>query len=222
MIQRNSPGYDEITEGMERVERTGKEQKQGRAVKGFVASAFAVLLFLLASAPAAAAKPCWREVVDDWYNGRIDKVYPIKCYRDAMDKLGDDAKIYSTLEEDLNRALSAVLSRRGGNGDGGNRSVGPRSGNTRVPPGAKGRDIPERTAEPRKAAPLPGREEPQGFFGQVLGALGPNNADSVPLPLIFLAGLALLLMAAGGAGFVGRRIQARRAPVAPPPEQPRD
>ena len=39
-----------------------------------------------------------------------------------------------------------------------------------------------------------------------------DSASSVPIPLLILAGLALLLIAAGTAGYVIRRLQARRLP----------
>jgi hypothetical protein len=71
---------------------------------------------------------------------------------------------------------------------------------------------------PASALPsLPGRQKPKGFFSRLLGAIGPNNADSIPLPLIFLAGLALVLTAAGAAGMITRHVQARRAGSGPPP-----
>lgn len=176
---------------------------------------------LVAAGPAAAAKPCWRNLIDDWYDGRIDKVYPADCYREAMKHAGEDVKTYSSLPADLTRALQSAI--RTGNG------------NPVVPAGGKGRHVTRKTqvrTKPkagkqgpkatkttrtgrtkRNALPtvLPGRQKPKGFFGRVLDAVGPNNADSIPLPLIFLAGLALVLTAAGAAGMVTRRVQARRA-----------
>jgi len=56
-----------------------------------------------------------------------------------------------------------------------------------------------------------------GPLGDVLGA-GTDTADSVPLPLLILGGLATLLMAAGGAGLLSRKLQARRAGGIEPPE----
>ena len=47
----------------------------------------------------------------------------------------------------------------------------------------------------------------------VAGApLDTDSASSIPIPLLILAGLALLLVAGGSAGYVIRRIQARRVP----------
>ena len=42
--------------------------------------------------------------------------------------------------------------------------------------------------------------------------LGPSDAASVPLPLLILAGVAFLLLAAAGGSFVNRRLQERRLP----------
>ncbi|HEX9350175.1 MAG TPA: hypothetical protein VF877_02760 [Gaiellaceae bacterium] len=48
------------------------------------------------------------------------------------------------------------------------------------------------------------------LFTEAFNKVGPRNADSIPLPLIILAGLALILITAGGAGLVSRRLRARK------------
>ena len=53
-------------------------------------------------------------------------------------------------------------------------------------------------------------DPPRKLFTEGFNKIGPRNADSIPLPLIILAGLALLLIAAGGAGLVSRRLRARK------------
>ena len=78
-----------------------------------------------------------------------------------------------------------------------------------------------------KAAPVVfsknGGEPPKGLVSRLIDKIGPSNADSVPLPLLVLAGIAFLLLAAAAASFVARRIQARRVMPAPAPaEGPRD
>jgi hypothetical protein len=55
-----------------------------------------------------------------------------------------------------------------------------------------------------------------GPIGSVLDS-GTGDSSSVPLPLVILGILAALLMAAGGAGLLARKLQARRAG---PPEPP--
>jgi hypothetical protein len=57
----------------------------------------------------------------------------------------------------------------------------------------------------------------------VFGAGKSKHADSVPIPLIILGAVALLLMAAGAAGFLARRTRTRRlqlaSAAAKPPHQ---
>jgi hypothetical protein len=67
--------------------------------------------------------------------------------------------------------------------------------------------------KPKSAAPQGRDTRGRGPAGQLVAALGPKDATSIPIPLIVLAGIALLLLAAGGAGLVARRAQARRVPV---------
>src|ERR671924_350462 len=79
----------------------------------------------------------------------------------------------------------------------------------------------------RNAAPVifsnDPKEPPKGLISRLIDKIGPSNADSVPLPLLVLAGIAFLLLAAAGGSFVARRIQARRVMPAPAPaEGPRD
>jgi hypothetical protein len=54
-------------------------------------------------------------------------------------------------------------------------------------------------------------EPGDGLFRQAFTKTNPRNADSMPLPLLILSGLALLLVAGGAAGLVSRRLRARRA-----------
>jgi hypothetical protein len=151
----------------------------------------AALLFALPTTPAAAkTKPCWQRLVDDWWDGRIDNVYPIKCYRAAIRNLPEDAKGYSDAPEDIRRALLAALRDMRGGGGG--------------------------TAGPGEVPPIPADTEPVaesssgGFFRELLGRLGPKNADSIPIPLLVLAGIAFLLLGAATASYLARWIQARR------------
>lgn len=62
-----------------------------------------------AAAPAAAAKPCWQELIDDWYDGHIDKTYPTHCYKEAIDHLPTDVEEYGSAQADIQRALAAAI-----------------------------------------------------------------------------------------------------------------
>jgi hypothetical protein len=177
-----------------------------RSVPIVLCAAVAACVAVLGVAvPAAnAAKPCWRQLIDDWYDGRIDRTYPASCYREAQRHIPTDASTYSSLPEDLDRALAVVLA--GG---------GPVDPDTPVPAGSGGR---------RSVAPK--ADDPQALAGgddktSPLDKLAPANADSIPIPLLVLAGLALLLLAAAATSYGARWVQGRRAPMAAGPNDPR-
>ena len=162
------------------------------------AAAVACVAVLGVTVPAAnAAKPCWRQLIDDWYDGRIDKTYPASCYREAQKHVPTDAATYSSLPDDLDRALQGVIA--GG---------GPVDPDTPVPAGGSGRRIAQSGGDGTSQT-LPGSDDKTSL----LDKLAPANADSIPIPLLVLAGLALLLLAAAAASFIARWVQARRAPL---------
>jgi hypothetical protein len=56
----------------------------------------------------AAAASCGNAVMADWHdNGRIDRVYAPRCYREAIDALPEDVLVYSSAQTDITRALQA-------------------------------------------------------------------------------------------------------------------
>ena len=158
---------------------------------------------------AMAAKPCWKQIIDDWYNNeRIDGSYSQKCYDEAEKNLPQDLRDYSDLPAEIARARQRDL--RGqpldpGKGTRVVQSVGPTA--------TSGGDD-DNTGG--KTADEGGGKTPGGPIDDLLEAAGPSSADSPPIPLLVLAGLALLLVAAGGAGLLNRRLQARRARTGPP------
>ena len=164
-------------------------------------------LALLASAGPAAAKSCGAKVIDDWFDGRIDGTYPLHCYDDAIEQLPRDVRDYSSAKEDIERALQARL-----RGDTTPPNSKPGTATTPttttddgtdttqvVPPGDDDSSGPTRGDDPEAIPP---------------GTPTGENASSIPLPLLLLAGLALLLVLGGAAGYIVRRVQARR--VTPP------
>jgi hypothetical protein len=167
-----------------------------------------ILLALTVAGPAAGAPTCAKRVIDDWYdNGRVDGTYAVHCYDDAIDDLPRDVRDYSSAKDDIQRALQARL---------------------------RGEDAPPATNDPSPDEPvgnnddndgdgIPNQEDPTPGApnggdpgeGEVIGSeVDTAASDSVPVPLLVLAGLALLLVAAGSAGYLVRRLQARR--VTPP------
>ena len=169
---------------------------------------------LAVASPAGAASSCGRAVIDDWYdNGRVDGTYALHCYDDAIDTLPRDVRDYSSAKDDIQRALQARK-----------RGEAAPPATTDPTPGDETQHLgrPEAPAAPSGGSGTPGGRDTERAAGptddacnsEAGGAIDAesDSASSVPIPLLILAGLALLLVAAGCAGYVVRRIQARRLP----------
>jgi hypothetical protein len=157
-----------------------------------------VLLFAVVS-PASAAPACWKTLINDWYDGRIDNVYPVDCYQQALKHLPEDVQTYSSARDDIRAALaSRLVTKRNGKG-------------TAVVPAGPGKN----DGGPKSGGGTKGRDGGGGPVQKVADTVGPKDATSFPIPLMVLGGVALLLLAAGTAGFAARRVQARRVIVQP-------
>lgn len=163
-----------------------------------LAFAAAGLLMLGLPGTAAAKTPCWKQVLNDWSNGRTIGVYPLHCYRDAIRNLPEDLRDYSAAAEDIQAALQAQIAKRT------NRSIQSAGG----PTGQSGSTT--KNAEATKAGP------PRSAYRRAIDNLGTSNADSLPIPLLVLGSLGgfLLLLAAAMTGT--KRIRALRARRGPP------
>jgi hypothetical protein len=180
-----------------------------------VAAVLACVAASVTAPVAAAAQPCWKRLVNDWYDGRIDKTYPVHCYREAIKNLPRDVDEYSSARDDIQRALQAAIRDKGNDvrendpvppendNDNDNGSGGGAGGGKEKPPPSN----PSVTPEEPASQPIP---DEGGALGEAIKTFRPETADSVPLPLIVLAGLAGLLLAGAGASYVARRLQARR------------
>ncbi|MCW2964336.1 MAG: hypothetical protein JWO17_1588 [Actinomycetia bacterium] len=171
-------------------------------IKVSVCAALASVALLCAVAqPARAASagttPCWKVLLNDWYDGRIDGSYARHCYTDALKHLPADVSTYSSAHDDILRALQSAIAKQAKGG----KKVGPNA--VIAPPvgGKKGGG-----SGPDAITPPPGRKPGPGLVDK----LNPSSPSSLPVPLLILGGLALLLVAAGAAGLVAKRIQARR------------
>jgi hypothetical protein len=174
------------------------------------------VLGAVAGAPAASAAPaataratsqCWLQVVNDWLaHGSVTHYYAIPCYAQAIQHLSayPDIKQYSSAIDDIHRAqLIAIHEERGGggpNGGGGSNDLG-------GPPlgGAGGGNGP--------TGGISGAHK--GILSRLAAEIGPGNAQSIPLPLLVLGGLALLLLLTAAVTWFARRMQARRVTPAP-------
>ena len=155
------------------------------AVSVIVAAVLGVVALSVGASVAAAKSPCARQILNEWADNRqISTTYPLHCYREAIASVPEDLRVYTDIEEDILAARQAAA-----------------RGDLRTP---QVRTKPSEDAR---------RQDPDsGLFTQGFDKLGPNNADSMPLPLIILGGLALLMVAAGAAGLVSRHLRTRRAP----------
>ncbi len=169
------------------------------------------LTALLTVGPAAAAESCGKKVVDDWYaDGRVDGTYPPHCYDDAIEILPRDIKEYSSAPDDIERALQNRLNDKPAPPATTDPSPGGGETPTPTPPVTS---PPTSTIDDEGDDESPGDSPPSGTNGPEVGPpLDTADADAVPIPLLVLGGLALLLVAAGSAGYLTRRLQARRMP----------
>jgi len=150
--------------------------------------------------PAAAATPCWKALLNDWYDGRIDNTYPIHCYSDALKHLPADVQTYSSAHDDILRALQnakSELKRKG-------TKITP---DTLVPPAAKPPTKRTTTGSQTTTTQPPGRKPPGGGLPSAVDKVNHSSPSSGPLPLLVLGALVLLLSAAGGIGLLAKRRQ---------------
>jgi hypothetical protein len=167
-----------------------------------------VLVALLAglvggtAAPAQAkGKACWERVIDDWLNGKPLNKYSPKCLQAALKNVPEDLRDYSDITDVISAALQNKL--RGGGG-------GANSGTTSGSGSSSGSGNESGDNTPRKLQNAPDRS----YYRRAIDNLGTTSADSLPIPLLVLAGLgtALLLTAAGLAA--RKRLKARARPPA--------
>jgi hypothetical protein len=132
------------------------------------------------------ATPCGDKVLADWFdNGRIDRLYDLHCYEDAIDAIPNDLRDYANAEEIISRALQAAVS---GELDAGGPDPSPGNGGPTSPGGSGG---------------SPGSGSGDGSSASP--DVDTTGLSSVPIPLIILAAMSLALLAAGGVGYLRRR-----------------
>ena len=155
------------------------------AVSVLVAAVLGVVALSVGASVAAAKSACARQILNEWADNRqISTTYPLHCYREAIAAVPEDLRVYTDIEEDIMAARQQA---------------------------ARGVRTLQNRTQPSQSDSQ--RDPDAGLFTQGFDKLGPNNADSMPLPLIILAGLALLLVAAGAVGLVTRRFRAGRIPA---------
>jgi hypothetical protein len=184
--------------------------------KGLLAATLVALALRAGAAgPAAAAGPCWKTLLNDWYDGRIDHTYPISCYDAALKHLPPDVQQYSSARDDIERALLDAKARdhSAGRAETPSTLVPAQTRATTRLPATSGRTTTSgveavSVTYPATTTPLPGNR-PANAIARLADRLNPASPTSLPVPLIVLAGLAVVLVAAGGVGVLVRRSQGR-------------
>ena len=175
------------------------------ATAALLVAFLAGVLAAATASPAAAATPCWKRVINQWLNNQpINTHYKPQCYQQALKHVPEDLRDYSDITDAISIALQAAL--RGGNGS------GTQSGGTQPSGGSPSGEGNKQNADgkPRRLQNVPDRS----YYRRAIDNLGTTSADSLPIPLLVLAGLgtALLLSAAGLAA--RKRLKARPRPPA--------
>lgn len=184
--------------------------------------AFACLAIVAASltaalpASASSTHACAQRVIRDWYDGgRVDGVYPLRCYRAAITALPEDVLQYSDARNEIERALAYAAQ---GERDRAENRVepAPPKAATKEHPAVERAELATRPA-PRPAATRPkspaapaAEAEPRAFDDPVQLAarddLRVADARGLPYPIVVLATLATLLLATAAAA----RLMTRR------------
>jgi len=171
----------------------------------------AAAIFLVGAAPAAAGGACWQNVINDWAdNSRVDGRYEIHCYQEALRRLPEDMRAYSTAPDDIARAMREEMRRQQEESAPDSESEGeaapPTSGGGGGTPAKPKKEKEQEDGALPYAGDLPESESgSDGAFAQALDEIGPSNASSFPLPLLILGGITGLLLLAGGLGYLVKR-----------------
>lgn len=137
---------------------------------------------------------CWKLLLNEWYGGAITTIYPLHCYRQAIDHLPADIAVYSSAKDDIQAAELAAT--RG-------KAAPPEK--TKLPPSITTAGGTLDQNPPKKKHGI------AGIFADIT----PGNPQAFPLPLLVLGALAILLVVAGGGGMVWQRSHPGDAEIDP-------
>ena len=132
----------------------------------------------------AEASDCGKAVLKAWNEGRLDSSFAPACYRKALQELPEDIRIYSSAQDDINRALLASVARRSA------------LRGTAQAGAVKGVVRRLSSAAPAKA-----------IRQRAVAAAADPNANTVPLTVVISAAGAVVLVGAAGISVVARRLR---------------
>jgi hypothetical protein len=74
-----------------------------------------VFAAVVTSETANAAASCRQQVIADWSdNGRVDRVYPLDCYQQAIEAMAPDIRDYTDAQETIELALTRAVRGKSG------------------------------------------------------------------------------------------------------------
>jgi hypothetical protein len=80
----------------------------------FVALAGVVVVVALGET-ATAAVSCRQQLIVDWSdNGRVDRIYPLDCYQQAIEAMAPDIRDYTDAQETIELALTMAVRSKSG------------------------------------------------------------------------------------------------------------
>jgi hypothetical protein len=178
---------------------------------------FALLCGVIAAVAPAAAKatsagpaavPCWKLLLNDWYDGTINKIYAIPCYSAAIKHLPPDLRIYGSAKDDILAARAAAEQKHAAPPEKGHPTTTAASTTkaasttttTTTTTGSNGT-----TTTTVVVVPVTTPPKKSGGVSHLLNQLTPGNPDSFPLPLLILGALAIALVLAGALGMLWQR-----------------
>jgi hypothetical protein len=160
-------------------------------MKGKLVVAVAASVAALPAPSAAAAKAaCGSAVLKDWADGRIDRAYPIRCYQDALERMPEDMRSYTTAPDDVRRAMLARL----------------RAARLQHPRAEAEAKSPRQPAQARARQPQQARSSRLVREALAEGGLGAPEAG-IPRPLLVLAAIGLLLLIAASGRLASRKLR---------------
>jgi cobalamin biosynthesis Mg chelatase CobN len=160
---------------------------------------------VVGEAAAANQKSCAQQVIDDWFDdGRVNKIYPLPCYTQAIKMLPPDLLIYGNAEEEIGRALAFA---KQGKPDPGGADPTPTPTDTTTQTTATD-TIGTAATDTDTIGTAATDTDTTGTAATDTNtsATDTSGPSSVPIPLLVLGGLAVLLLAAGSAGYLRRRM----------------
>ena len=158
--------------------------RTARLIAASVAAAvLGAFALAVAAPPASAQTPCWKQIIDDW----VDDGTIQGVY--PLHCYGEAIKHVPNDLQQYTGIIDDITAAR-------QRGARTLSGHKPRPPVAANPNDPD-----------------AGVYNSAIDSLGPTNSDSIPLPLLILAGLAAIMVVAGAAGLATRHLRARKTPA---------